>query len=266
MLGSSQKCGFASPSTVIVGMPSPRTSRLAEPSPAASSSLSRKSSSPSAVRDDQVRAGELACVERLRLVVLRPDTGRDDRADRDPIAADLPDDVREDRGRRHDRQGVSPDGEAPPEFARTGRPVRRRMRRRSSTITASAAARRGRGRVLDVVIGSGRDLVGLACAPRQAGHTPNSSRRCSSTGSRLAGDVTDHPAQAGVVDLGRPAAARADHVMVVDRLAADVGVLAGRQIDALDDAELLEDLERPEDRRPTDAEVARPRLGQMPPP
>ena len=78
---------------------------------------------------------------------------------------------------------------------------------------------------------------------------------------RLAGHVANHPAQAGVIDLGRPAAARADHVMVVDRLAADIGVLAGGQIDALDDAELLEDLERPEDRRPSDPEVARPRLG-----
>ena len=47
--------------------------------------------------------------------------------------------------------------------------------------------------------------------------------------------------------------------MVVGSLAPDIGVLARRQIEAFDCAERLEDLERPEDRRPTDAEIARAR-------
>ena len=47
-------------------------------------------------------------------------------------------------------------------------------------------------------------------------------------------------------------------MVVVGRLAADVGVLAARQVDALDRAEIREDLERPEDRRPADAEVPGP--------
>jgi hypothetical protein len=45
------------------------------------------------------------------------------------------------------------------------------------------------------------------------------------------------------------------------RLAGDVGVLTGRQVDALHDAELHEQVEGPEDRRPANARLARPRVG-----
>ena len=48
-------------------------------------------------------------------------------------------------------------------------------------------------------------------------------------------------------------------MVVVGRLAADVGVLAGRQVEALDGAELREHLERPEDGGAADAEVPPPR-------
>ena len=115
--------------------------------------------------------------------------------------------------------------------------------------------------VLDVAIGSGRDLVGLAAREAGRAHPEQLEAMLVDPEAGLAGDVTDTRRRpVSSISVG-PAAARADHVMVVDRLAADVGVLAGGQIDALDDAELLEDLERPEDRRPTDPEVARPRLG-----
>ena len=81
----------------------------------------------------------------------------------------------------------------------------------------------------------------------------------------LSRDVADDRAQARVVDLGGPAAARADDVMMVGGLAADIGVLARRQIEPLDGSELLEDLEGPEDRRPPDAEPAtRPRRPARP--
>ena len=73
----------------------------------------------------------------------------------------------------------------------------------------------------------------------------------------LARDVLDDRAQAGVVDLGRPPAARADDVVVVGRLAADVGVLAGREVETFDGADLLEELERAEDGGAPDAEAAR---------
>ena len=43
--------------------------------------------------------------------------------------------------------------------------------------------------------------------------------------------------------------------MVVGALAADIGVLARGQIETFDCAESLEDLERSEDRRPTDAKM-----------
>ena len=79
--------------------------------------------------------------------------------------------------------------------------------------------------------------------------------------SRLARDITNHLPEAGVVDLVGPATSRADDVMVVDGIAADVCVLAGRQVEALDRSETLEDLERPEDRRAADAETPRLCLG-----
>ena len=44
--------------------------------------------------------------------------------------------------------------------------------------------------------------------------------------------------------------------MVMGRLAADVGMLAGRQVEALDDTQLGEHLERPEDGGSADAQAA----------
>ena len=46
-----------------------------------------------AVRDDEIGAGELFRIVGLGLVVLGADTRRDDRADRDAIAAEVADDV-----------------------------------------------------------------------------------------------------------------------------------------------------------------------------
>ena len=45
-------------------------------------------------------------------------------------------------------------------------------------------------------------------------------------------------------------------VVVAHRLARDVGVLPGREVDALDDTDVGQDVERPEDGRPADAQVA----------
>ena len=61
-------------------------------------------------------------------------------------------------------------------------------------------------------------------------------------------------------------------MVVMDRGAPDVGVLAGRQVEALDDPELGQDLEGAEDRRAADPEAAVPGLthqvgrGEMPGP
>ena len=44
--------------------------------------------------------------------------------------------------------------------------------------------------------------------------------------------------------------------MVVNGLAADIGVPTGREVDPLDDTEGGEQVQRPEDRRPTDPKVA----------
>jgi len=77
-----------------------------------------------------------------------------------------------------------------------------------------------------------------------------------------AGDLTDHDAQPCVGDLLGSATLRTDDVVVVRPLAGDVGVLAGRQVQALDGAELLEDLERPEDRRSPDVESSGPCLDE----
>ena len=47
-------------------------------------------------------------------------------------------------------------------------------------------------------------------------------------------DVTNHGPPTGVVDIGAGAAVRADHVMVVDRLADHVGVFPVRQVEPFD--------------------------------
>ena len=70
--------------------------------------------------------------------------------------------------------------------------------------------------------------------------------------SGLAGDVADDRAQAGVVDLAGPPAARADDVVVMRGLAADVGVLAVRQVETFDGADAFEQVERAEDGGPPD--------------
>ena len=70
------------------------------------------------------------------------------------------------------------------------------------------------------------------------------------------GDLGDRLGDAAVLDLRRPAAARADDVVVVGAGAGHVGVLAGRQIEALDDPELGQQVQRPEERRPADPEPA----------
>lgn len=66
-----------------------------------------------------------------------------------------------------------------------------------------------------------------------------------------------------VLDLGRPSAARADHVMVMERLAGDVGVLAARKVDALERVELGIQLESPEDRGSPYAQPLRARVAQQ---
>ena len=49
-------------------------------------------------------------------------------------------------------------------------------------------------------------------------------------------------------------------MVVVGRRAADIRVLAARQVEPFDDAQLGEDLERAEDRRPSDPEATAPSL------
>src|ERR1700690_4454437 len=77
---------------------------------------------------------------------------------------------------------------------------------------------------------------------------------------RAALDLLDHGPQAAVVHLGRPAAALADHVVVVGGLAEHISVLAVGHVEAFDEAQVQEYLERPEDRRPTDRQAASPAL------
>lgn len=67
-----------------------------------------------------------------------------------------------------------------------------------------------------------------------------------------AGDLLDRLTDAAVLDLGGPAAARADDMVVVRRSARDVGVLARWKVETFDDTELGQQLEGPEQRRPAD--------------
>src|SRR5512143_1765405 len=72
----------------------------------------------------------------------------------------------------------------------------------------------------------------------------------------LPGDAPNDPAQVGVADLGGPPTTGADDVVVMRRRAADVGVLAIRQVEAFDRADLYEHVKGPEDRCPADAQSA----------
>lgn len=63
--------------------------------------------------------------------------------------------------------------------------------------------------------------------------------------------LVDDCLHAGVVDLGLPAAVGADDVMVVERFAGHVCVFAGGQVDPFEKPKFGEQLERPEDRCPT---------------
>ncbi len=76
-------------------------------------------------------------------------------------------------------------------------------------------------------------------------------------------DVAHDRAPAGVVDVAARPHVRADDVVVMDRLAGDVGVLAGRQVEALDGVQIGQDVERPEDRRPADAEASGSGVGDQ---
>ena len=70
----------------------------------------------------------------------------------------------------------------------------------------------------------------------------------------LALDLANSTGQPAVVDLGRPAAARADDVVVVSRRARNIGVGTTRQVQPLHDAEFDEELEDPEQCRPADTQ------------
>jgi hypothetical protein len=68
-----------------------------------------------------------------------------------------------------------------------------------------------------------------------------------------AADFADDRLKAGVLHLDRPTAGTADDVVVVLlRLARDIGMLAGWQVESFQSAEFREEFERPEDRRPSD--------------
>ena len=68
-------------------------------------------------------------------------------------------------------------------------------------------------------------------------------------------DLGDGVVEARIGDLGRPAAARADDVMVMGAGAGDVGMIATRQIEPLDDAELDEQIQGAEQGRPAHPDV-----------
>ena len=72
----------------------------------------------------------------------------------------------------------------------------------------------------------------------------------------LAFDVADDGAQTGIVGVAAATATRADHVVVVRRLAGHVGVVAGRQIESFDRPQLGEHVQRPEDRGSPDPQAA----------
>src|SRR5438093_6918867 len=75
----------------------------------------------------------------------------------------------------------------------------------------------------------------------------------------LAADLRCDPLEAMVGGPRGATARRAHDVMVVCGFTGDESVLAGGQIDPLDDAELRQRIQRPEDRRPTQPQMTPPR-------
>jgi hypothetical protein len=70
-------------------------------------------------------------------------------------------------------------------------------------------------------------------------------------------DVGKDRSPSGIVHIATRATRGTDHVMVVaNRLARDVRMPAGRQVQAFDRVKLDERIQRPEDRRPSDAKVS----------
>lgn len=65
---------------------------------------------------------------------------------------------------------------------------------------------------------------------------------------------------ARIVEFHAPAARRADHVVVMRRLAGDIGMLAAGKVEPLDEAKVGEQLQGAEYRRSTDADPARGRV------
>src|SRR5690349_9988355 len=118
----------------------------------------------------------------------------------------------------------------------------------SSKARPSITTERVRATRCSRVIGSGRGAGG---APPEQFETVAVDRE---PGPPL--DRPDDVADPAIVDLGRAPAVLADHVVVMGRLAGDVGVVAVREVDPLDDVELHERVNRPEDGRPPDAQAA----------
>ena len=96
-------------------------------------------------------------------------------------------------------------------------------------------------------------------APWQAVHRPKISRRWAVTRNSDRRPISPSTAARPWSATSRDRPQRgADGVVVVDRVAGDVGVVAARQVDALHEAQRREQVERPEDRRPADVQPAPP--------
>jgi hypothetical protein len=72
------------------------------------------------------------------------------------------------------------------------------------------------------------------------------------------GNLRGGGSHAAALDLGRAPAPVADHVVMVGRLARDVRVSPGRQVDPFHQPEIDEQIQRPKDGRPTDVQPAPP--------
>ncbi len=77
---------------------------------------------------------------------------------------------------------------------------------------------------------------------------------------RMSSHLIDHVLEAVILRLVGPAAPRADDVVVMGRFAWNIGVLAGRQIQALQDLQVREQVKCAEDGGPTDAQATVARL------
>ena len=218
--------------------------------------FSSQSSRPRPFITSELGAGHGLDVGRLRREGVDVAVLADEARHGDEVAADVLHHVGEDRRRRDDIERAA---------GRLSSPSRVHRRRWQAERAAPAAIRVRPSLIVGREGWRPRRSIGQSFLDRAAwheAHRPKSSRRWDFDAiAAPAGDLLEDARHPAVAHVCRLAALGADDVVVMGRVAGDERVLAGGQVEPLDDAEVREDVERAEDRGAADPEALAPRRG-----